>query len=111
MLIAKSFSNLNFLEIQTLVLLLIVIVTLIIDCRQTLRIKDTPGMRETNIILGPHPRDWAIVVYFSAWVAGLTALVFFYPFAHYVFVSMLIGGIIVLECCVICNNYILGLKL
>jgi hypothetical protein len=38
---------------------------LVIDCRQTLQIKDHPKMHEINPILGQHPTDYAIRLYFA----------------------------------------------
>ena len=43
----------------------LVLTTYAIDCLQTLDIKNHPGMREINPVLGEHPSDKRIVGYFA----------------------------------------------
>ncbi|HWP35123.1 MAG TPA: hypothetical protein VNM66_05955 [Thermodesulfobacteriota bacterium] len=43
--------------------------TVAVDMAQTLRIRDTPGLRETNPLLGPRPADGEILALFGARLA------------------------------------------
>ena len=49
----------------TYILIIGVIILLVVDCLTTLDIKNHPDMYETNLILGPHPSDSKILVYFA----------------------------------------------
>jgi hypothetical protein len=105
-------TNYNFIYdyqecIVIIALLIVSIVTMIIDCRQTLRIKNYPWLHETNIALGPHPKDWDVLVYFAAWIIFLISIAAYCP----VIAPWFIGAIIVLELFVISRNKKLGLGL
>lgn len=53
--------------------------SLVIDCGQTLNIKSHVGHQETNPILGPHPSDTKVRVYFAASMATVAAGWYFTP--------------------------------
>lgn len=65
--------NINALNI---LMLAISIVLLVLDCLQTLDIKNHPSLHEKNKILGKHPSDARIVIYFSVWIAASAATFF-----------------------------------
>lgn len=52
----------------TLLAGILLIITLLMDWRQTLDIKNHQGFKELNPILGDHPSDLKIHIYFSAWI-------------------------------------------
>lgn len=48
--------------------LIVAVVLLIADCLQTLDIKNHPNLHEKNKILGKHPSDAKVIIYFSVWI-------------------------------------------
>jgi hypothetical protein len=84
-------------------------VLLVLDCRQTLRIKDHPDIWETNPILGKHPSDSRIKIYFAICVIGLPLAGFFISGINHIFgfAWLLIWAAI--EVKMILSNYKLGL--
>ena len=85
----------------------IVLISLVIDCRQTLQIKNHLNMYEINPILGTHPVDWKIIVYFIICGAVLTAMALFDPW-HWPSLAVL-GAVLALEVWVIRRNRSNGL--
>lgn len=81
--------------------------TYVVDYKQTLDIKNHPGMYETNPILGRNPSDVKVRNYFIA--SGLTTLgaVYLLPKKYRPY---LIGGVLVLEVAVIGHNKRIGLR-
>lgn len=67
------------------ILSVLVLLTLVIDCRQTLQIKHHADLYETNPILGRYPTDPEILIYFPCcgigflvamhWMGDVTRLV------------------------------------
>lgn len=89
-----------------ILVLFTLVLTLIIDMTQTLKIQDHTNDFETNPFLGKHPSDIFIVGYFLAWIGVLTATCFFLP--HLVlYLAALIILPIEIKCIV--NNLKLGL--
>lgn len=79
----------------------------VVDYRQTLDIKNHPGMYETNPILGKHPSDVKIKNYFIASSVVTLGAVYLLP-KHYR--PYLIGGVLAVEVVVIGNNKRIGLR-
>lgn len=77
------------------------------DYRQTIDIKNHPGMYETNFILGKHPSDVKIRNYFIA--SGVVTLGAVYLLPKHLR-PYLIGGVLVLEVAVIGHNKRIGLR-
>ena len=82
---------------------------LIFDYRQTIDIKNHPGMYEINPILGKHPSDIKITIYF------ILATLFYSFLALKVLVAPILyfwlGGWAAMEIWAIQNNIKLGLKI
>lgn len=84
-----------------------VIALLVLDCLQTLDIKNHPGVYEKNVILGRHPSDAKIMVYFSAWIAiAILSMVFL----SQELMLLLFSIIFVVQIKVIYDNKRLGLR-
>lgn len=84
-----------------------IVATYVVDYRQTLDIKNHPGMYETNPILGKHPSDVRVRNYFIA--SGLTTLGVTYLLPKQLR-PYLIGGVLTLEIGVIDHNKHIGLR-
>lgn len=88
---------------------IVTIISFIIDCRQTLQIKSHPNMYEINPILGTHPVDWKIIVYFVICGSALIAMALFDPW-HWPSMAVL-TAVIALEVWAIRRNLALGLHI
>lgn len=88
-------------------LFLVAQATVLIDMAQTLRIDNTPGLRESNPILGEDPSDEKILAFFGARIA-------FNAFSYYLlpdrWANVLSVLTIVVEVPVIAHNASLGLS-
>lgn len=89
------------------ILLPLVLLLLFIDCIQTIHIQNKPLLHETNPVLGPHPNDWKVVLYFFVWSTGLSLLTFFYSESE--LLLALISLVLLVEITVILKNHYLGL--
>lgn len=92
-----------------IILLAISVLTLLlIDCRQTLRIKYHPNMWEINPFLGEHPTDAFIICYFIFCAVFFTASMIFLPFGY-----AIAWGVawLIVEAGVVWHNYNKGLGL
>jgi hypothetical protein len=87
---------------------IVVCVLLILDCLQTLDIKNHAGFTEINLLLGEHPSDRKIVIYFLTWIVLLCVLVRFLPDMAMWLILGVVGAVEV-NCLV--SNYKLGLRL
>lgn len=47
-----------------ILLFVLALISLVVDCCQTLDIKNHSNLHESNPLLGPHPSDKRIIVYF-----------------------------------------------
>lgn len=81
--------------------------TYVVDYKQTLDIKNHPGMYETNPILGKHPSDVKVRNYFIASGVVTLGAVYLLPKDYR---KYLIGGVLVLEVGVIGHNKYIGLR-
>lgn len=84
-----------------------VLTTFAIDYRQTLDIKNHPGMYETNPILGKNPTDRQVKQYFVGASLVTLAAVYLMP-AEYR--KYFIGGALVMQIYTVGNNKRLGLR-
>jgi hypothetical protein len=84
-----------------------VLYTLWIDCHQTLQIKDHPELHETNPILGRHPSDVKVIVYFVLCATALALITIFCP--RPLLSIAVMSGTLSLEVWVIRRNFKLGL--
>ena len=91
-----------------MLLICLMLVLLLVDYRQTLDIKNHSEDFETNIILGKHPSDLRITVYFISAAALFVVLFLVFPF--YAQIAWFLGWAAV-EVWAICNNNKLGLKI
>ena len=91
---------------MTTALLVLVIISLLIDAKQTLNIKKLPQLHEINPVLGPHPSDALVVVYFAAWITACLAGYLYLPWQFFTGVSV---PLIALELYTINNNRKLGM--
>lgn len=82
---------------------------LVLDCLQTLDIKNHPNIFEINKILGPHPSDKKIIVYFIVWLIGFPLLCLSLP--SIILQGALIAIVAGIESWCLINNYRLGLKI
>jgi hypothetical protein len=89
-----------------IVLLLITILSLIWDYKQTLNIKNFPSLHEINKILGEHPSDIKIISYFGLCISSLIAVTLFAPVG---ITFIILSGTLILEAIVIRSNIKLGL--
>lgn len=85
-----------------------ILVLLFVDFRQTIDIKNHPGMYEINPILGKHPSDTKITIYFiiSSIIFVLVSLYLAEP-VKYIWLAVWAG----MEIWAIQNNIKLGLKI
>jgi Na+-transporting NADH:ubiquinone oxidoreductase subunit NqrD len=95
-------------RLQDLVLEILVSFTLFLDYRQTLDISNHDNLHEINKVLGLHPTDIEISLYFAFCTVSIALAVYVLPSSYRVFLQLLI---IVLELFVINSNRKLGLKL
>ena len=77
-----------------------------VDRRQTLQIKNVPGLYETNPILGQQPTDVGVNNYFIVVALVHTGIAYLLPRYRTMFQAVTIG----VEAGVIGNNYSLGLR-
>jgi len=89
-----------------LALLIATVISLLVDMTQTLKIKDHPELHEINLILGQHPTDNAVKVYFWLWIVGLITGFAYVP-AEYMDIVM--GFILGIEVRTIRSNMKLNL--
>lgn len=89
-------------------LIIAVLITLLIDCRQTLRIKYRPDMWEINPLLGEHPTDAFIICYFIFCAVFFTASILVMPAIYGLGWA---GGWFWIEAFVVWHNYNKGLGL
>ena len=94
----------------TLALTLLVVCMLIVDLTQTLKIKNNPNLHEINKILGPHPSDTNIYVYFILVIGLFIASILLIPGYETLKVVWAVAWIVV-EGWAIRNNIKLGLGL
>jgi hypothetical protein len=87
-------------------LLLIVVLLLIVDTGQTLKIKEHNDLHEINWVLGEHPTDPKILSYFLAWIIGVIGAYFYLPITIDIIFNLII---LLVEVKVIINNGRLGL--
>ena len=80
----------NYLEI---ILFVITLASLIVDMSQTLRIKNNPYLHETNLILGMHPTDIKVIVYFIFWILAVIIGFILAPVVWFYITSSLILGV------------------
>lgn len=92
-----------------IILLILTIIALVIDCAQTLDIRRHKHLHEINPILGPHPRDWKIVVYFLAWIIALVGMTAYCPSETWT--QAILGVALLLEIWVIRRNRKLGISI
>ena len=90
------------------ILLILAIVALAIDCAQTLDIRRHKALHEINPILGPHPVDWKIVVYFLVCIGALIAMAVYCPSKTWT--QAILGTVLILEVWIIYRNKKLGLN-
>jgi hypothetical protein len=76
------------------------------DYGLTMDIKRHPGLRELNPILGAHPSDAKVTVYFAGAAAATWALASALP---PVYRAAYLGGVVVVECAIVAHNAHLGL--
>lgn len=86
----------------------IILILLFVDFRQTIDIKNHPGMYEINPILGKHPSDTKITIYFilSSIIFAIVALFLQEP-AKFIWLAVWAG----MEVWAIQNNIKHGLKI
>jgi hypothetical protein len=81
--------------------------TLAVDYKQTLDIKNHPGMYERNPLLGDHPSDVRIRNYFALAAIGSVATIYLLPSEYR---KYFIGGVLTVELIAIGNNKSIGLR-
>lgn len=92
-----------------LMLIVAAVVLLILDMRQTLDIKNHPGIHEINPLLGKHPTDTRIYTYFATCITAFLAITHFMPPEYQAFWG---GGIAAVELFFfVIPNHQLGLKI
>lgn len=104
-----SLSSLSYAEPlsnEELVGTAVLLTTLVIDYKQTLDIKNHPGMYERNPIMGRHPSDAEIRRYFGLAALGSVAMIYMLPKEYRM---MFIGGAVTMQLVVIGNNKSIGL--
>lgn len=88
-----------------------------VDHRQTIEIKNTTSVHETNVILGKYPSDETINNYFAAAIAGEWFVAWALPTEARIFNykynprRIFQIGVIGIEAGVVSNNYQLGIKI
>jgi len=94
--------------ILSYILIISVIILLVLDCLTTLDIKNHADLHETNLILGQHPTDTKIILYFLICmiVFCMGALLLLEPFC-YIWIS--VWTVVEIYC--LFNNFKLGLKI
>lgn len=95
------------------ILLVLASALLAVDLAQTLDIKNHPALQETNMLLGEHPSDQKIIIYFLLVFVAFVSFVLWATTARPQEDIAEIACVILycVEIPVILNNHKLGLKL
>jgi hypothetical protein len=80
--------------------------TLFIDYKQTLDIKNHHDLHETNVIIGAHPTDNQVKMYFTSVAIGQAVLAYTMPKDKR---NMIENGVILLEIAVTKHNQSIGI--
>lgn len=91
-----------------ILLFVLALISLVVDCCQTLDIKNHSNIHESNPLLGPHPSDNIIIVYFFVCMALLVAAHWALPAIVFHFITSLVFS---LEVWVIIRNVVNGCNL
>jgi hypothetical protein len=86
----------------------LVVISLLIDMGQTLDIQNHEGMYEINPILGKHPTNINVVIYFLSWIGIVISCTYYASETVNVILDLLI---LTIEVVIIYKNYKIGLKL
>ena len=79
---------------------------LVVDALQS-RAMARQGIRETNVVLGPHPKPATVVGYFSGVIVLTWVLPRYLPPTPR---RMLLGGLVMVEVVCVTRNYTLGIR-